>query len=205
MTSCITCNVSSSDSSNRSRTFCIAGAVYLKGKFQNYRIHNFLMFNSLQLQISLTWPINFVCVWNACCNQFHCSFPVILSGYLQFSVCEFCECFGAFHPLFSSTDMTDSFVWFILFLHSSDSFKFCFLQDCISDFHILCSCSHFAKSHWKKSPTPVASSVIIQWSTKKPHWRALVLQGLMVCRLKVWLWQFKTTFLIMYLEICHLS
>lgn len=41
-------NVSSSDSFNRSRIFCLAGTVHLKGRFQNDRTHhNFLMFNCL--------------------------------------------------------------------------------------------------------------------------------------------------------------
>lgn len=64
------------------------------------------------------------------------------------------QCFSAFYPLFSSTDMTDSFIWFILFLHWSDSFKFCFLQEYIFDFHILCSCSHSVKKSLEKASYP---------------------------------------------------
>lgn len=128
MTSCITCLqvIPSTDTE-----FFVAGTAYLKWKFQNpLQLFDAQFFPVADF--SLICPNNFVCVWNTCCNYLHCSFPVILKWQSTiFSPWMLWQYFWSFHPLFSPTDMTDSFVWFILFLHSSDSFKFCFLHECI--------------------------------------------------------------------------
>ena len=54
--------------------------------------------------------------------------------------------------------MTVSFVCFTLFTHQTP-FTSASCKSRISNFHFLCSCSHFAKYHWKKPHVHEASFV----------------------------------------------